>query len=202
MASPIRSLCTAGAALTLLVLVSPAGLSSQTTAVKCKDGTTSASSGRGACSGHGGVDKTATTAEKKTVKKEEKTATAVVKKTPGAQVTSLCADGTTSNATGRGACSGHGGVKGAAATSKATGTPITAPATAAPAKPKAVETKPVTAPAAPKPRAAATTSTAGSGGREDKNPAGAIAQCKDGMYSHAKNRTGACSRHGGVAKWM
>jgi hypothetical protein len=36
---------------------------------------------------------------------------------------------------------------------------------------------------------------------EDKNPAGAIAQCKDGTYSHAKARTGACSRHGGVAKW-
>jgi hypothetical protein len=36
---------------------------------------------------------------------------------------------------------------------------------------------------------------------EDRNPAGAIAQCKDGSYSHAKARTGACSRHGGVAKW-
>jgi large subunit ribosomal protein L22e/Meckel syndrome type 1 protein len=36
---------------------------------------------------------------------------------------------------------------------------------------------------------------------EDHNPAGAIAQCKDGTYSHAKVRTGACSRHGGVAKW-
>lgn len=36
---------------------------------------------------------------------------------------------------------------------------------------------------------------------EDRNPAGAIAQCKDGTYSHAKGRTGACSRHGGVAKW-
>jgi large subunit ribosomal protein L22e/Meckel syndrome type 1 protein len=37
---------------------------------------------------------------------------------------------------------------------------------------------------------------------ENRNPAGAIAQCKDGLYSHAKGRTGACSRHGGVAKWM
>lgn len=36
---------------------------------------------------------------------------------------------------------------------------------------------------------------------EDHNPVGAIAQCKDGTYSHAKVRTGACSRHGGVAKW-
>ncbi len=139
MVSPIRSLCTAGAAPTIFALASPA-LASQATAVKCKDGTTSASSGRGGCSGHGGV-------------------------------------------------------KGAAATSKATGVPIAAPATAAAPK-KTVYTKPITPPA---PHA---TSVAGSGGGEDKNPAGAIAQCKDGMYTHAKNRTGACSRHGGVKKWM
>lgn len=37
---------------------------------------------------------------------------------------------------------------------------------------------------------------------ENSNPTGAIAQCKDGTYSHAKARTGACSRHGGVGKWM
>ena len=198
MASPIRSFFTAGAALTVFALASSTAWASQTTAVKCKDGSTSASAGRGACSGHGGVDKTASKAVSKTVKTEEKAAKAVVKKTPGAQLTSMCADGTTSNSTGRGACSGHGGVKGAAATSKATGVPVAAAGTAAPPKPKAVYTKPITPPA-PKPVA---TSVAGSGGREDNNAAGAIAQCKDGMYSHSKNRTGACSRHGGVAKWM
>ena len=36
---------------------------------------------------------------------------------------------------------------------------------------------------------------------DDKNPAGAIGRCKDGFYSHSKQREGACSRHGGVAKW-
>jgi len=36
---------------------------------------------------------------------------------------------------------------------------------------------------------------------DDKNPAGAIGRCKDGFFSHSKVRTGACSRHGGVAKW-
>lgn len=196
MVSPIRSLFTAGAALTVFALASSAA-SAQGTAVKCKDGTTSASSGRGACSGHGGVDKTATKTEKKTVKTEEKAATAVVKKTAGTQVTSMCADGTTSNSTGRGACSGHGGVKAAAATSKATGVPVAAAGTAKPPKAtKTPYTKPITRPAAPK------TSVAGSGAREDNNAAGAIAQCKDGMYSHSKNRTGACSKHGGVAKWM
>lgn len=53
---------------------------------------------------------------------------------------------------------------------------------------------------APAPKPAATAS--GSGESVNKNPSGAIAQCKDGTYSHAKSRQGACSRHGGVAKWM
>ncbi len=35
----------------------------------------------------------------------------------------------------------------------------------------------------------------------NSDSAGAIAQCKDGSYSHAQHRSGACSRHGGVAKW-
>jgi large subunit ribosomal protein L22e/Meckel syndrome type 1 protein len=50
---------------------------------------------------------------------------------------------------------------------------------------------------APAPRKAGTSEAV-----ENHNPAGAIAQCKDGFYSHAKGRTGACSRHGGVGKWM
>jgi len=37
---------------------------------------------------------------------------------------------------------------------------------------------------------------------ENANPSGATAQCKDGTYSHAAHHSGACSRHGGVAKWM
>jgi hypothetical protein len=32
--------------------------------------------------------------------------------------------------------------------------------------------------------------------------AGATARCEDGTYSHAKTRSGACSTHGGVAKWI
>jgi Protein of unknown function (DUF3761) len=31
--------------------------------------------------------------------------------------------------------------------------------------------------------------------------AGATGQCNDGSYTMAKNHQGACSRHGGVAKW-
>ena len=37
---------------------------------------------------------------------------------------------------------------------------------------------------------------------DSKDPKGATARCKDGMYSHSKTRTGACSRHGGVASWI
>jgi large subunit ribosomal protein L22e/Meckel syndrome type 1 protein len=57
---------------------------------------------------------------------------------------------------------------------------------------------------APKPAAAPARKVAAAAPAtaENSNPAGAIAQCKDGLYSHAKGRTGACSRHGGVAKWM
>jgi hypothetical protein len=167
-------------------------LQAQATATICKDGTTSVSSGRGACSGHGGVNKKAVTHQKKVVKSEVKAATAVARRTPGAQVTTLCVDGTMSNSTGRGTCSGHGGAKGAEATSKATGEPIPAARTAAVPR------------ASARARERANSNSAvvsGSGAREDNNPAGAIARCKDGLYSHARNRQGACSRHGGVASW-
>ncbi|MBA2684591.1 MAG: DUF3761 domain-containing protein, partial [Gemmatimonadaceae bacterium] len=44
--------------------------------------------------------------------------------------------------------------------------------------------------------------TGGSGAPENSDATGAVAKCKDGMYSHAAHRTGACSRHGGVAQWL
>lgn len=50
--------------------------------------------------------------------------------------------------------------------------------------------------AAPRAAAPAPTMTSASG------PDGATAACKDGTYSHAKQHSGACSRHGGVAKWF
>jgi hypothetical protein len=33
-------------------------------------------------------------------------------------------------------------------------------------------------------------------------PQGATAQCRDGSYSFSQSRRGACSHHGGVAKWL
>lgn len=37
---------------------------------------------------------------------------------------------------------------------------------------------------------------------EEKDAKGATAMCKDNTYSHAKNRQGMCSGHGGVVKMM
>jgi hypothetical protein len=48
----------------------------------------------------------------------------------------------------------------------------------------------------------ATTSRNGSASGENNNFNGATAQCKDGTYSHAAHRQGACARHGGVSKWL
>jgi hypothetical protein len=33
-------------------------------------------------------------------------------------------------------------------------------------------------------------------------PQGATAQCRDGSYSFSHSRSGTCSHHGGVAKWL
>jgi hypothetical protein len=46
----------------LLMLPGTSALADTSTPVTCKDGTTSPHGGRGACSGHGGIDKTATAA--------------------------------------------------------------------------------------------------------------------------------------------
>ena len=106
-----------------------------------------------------------------------------------------CKDGTTSTATGRGACSGHGGVQKPTATGAATGagsagTAATAPQAAAPAA-----APPAATGAAP--GASKSSATAGS-----TAPAGATAKCKDGSYSKSQHHSGTCSHHGGVAEWL
>lgn len=95
---------------------------------------------------------------------------------PAAAPTKTCKDGTISSATGKGACSGHGGVQKAKKAAVATA-PAAAAAPAAPAK--------TTAPAA-----------------DGAAPAGATAKCKDGTYSKAKSHKGACSKHGGVDSFL
>ncbi len=111
-----------------------------------------------------------------------------------------CKDGTSSNATGRGACSGHGGVKkDAAATEKAAVEPAKEK-TAKPAKKETVAAPAAAAaPAAPAaaPAAASRSAPAAAGGAQ-----GATAKCKDGTYSHSTGHKGACSHHGGVGEWL
>lgn len=97
--------------------------------------------------------------------------------------TVMCNDGTTSTATGKGACSSHGGVK-KADTSKAGAKAATTTA----AKPAATS-----APKAAKPSDTAKGKTAGKTATKT-----AMVKCTDGTMS--KGGQGACSSHGGIAK--
>ena len=110
-----------------------------------------------------------------------------------------CKDGTTSTATGKGACSGHGGVQKASKTKAAADTAAATP----PATPAAAAAPAATTPAAP---AAAKTSTATksvpTATASNTDPTGATAKCKDGTYSKSQHHSGTCSSHGGVAEWL
>lgn len=156
----------------------------------CKDGTTSTATGRGACSGHGGVQKASKAAASAAAPAVAPASAAAA--APAAHTMSgggsTCKDGTTSATTGRGACSGHGGVQKAPK-----GSPAAAAAPAA-------ATAPAAAPAAAKSATvskSAPTTTAG-----NTDPTGATAKCKDGTYSKSKHHSGTCSSHGGVAEWL
>jgi hypothetical protein len=108
----------------LMLTVAATAQAQKGTATPCKDGTTSTVSGRGACSGHGGVDgeklaaqKKAANTAKQAAKKSEKTAEksakteAKTEKKEASAATKMvkCTDGAMSKG-GRGACSGHGGI--------------------------------------------------------------------------------------------
>jgi hypothetical protein len=109
-----------------------------------------------------------------------------------------CKDGTLSKG-GQGACSSHGGI----ATKATMKSDAKAATTAAKSDAKAMKS----AAKADAKMAKAETKTAAKDMKadakaEEKDAKGATAQCKDNTYSHAKNRQGMCSGHGGVAKMM
>jgi hypothetical protein len=98
------------APLLAFALTLPTHAADATAPTTCKDGTTSDATGKGACSGHGGVQKAA-----KSSTTEAAPAPAAAPAAPAASGgPTTCKDGTTSSATGKGACSGHGGVQKAA----------------------------------------------------------------------------------------
>jgi hypothetical protein len=133
--------------------------------VTCADGTTS-EAGRGACSHHGGIAKTRAS-EPKRETSTRKTETSGRKTTTTTRV--RCNDGSTSTATGRGACSRHGGVAG-----DADRTSSREPSRESTREPTRESTR----------NADPSTSL--------------VVRCEDGTISIAQGR-GACSHHGGVA---
>jgi hypothetical protein len=162
------------------------------TTVTCKDGTTS-KGGRGACHGHGGVDKSKAASETAAAPAASTTSAAA------SETTVTCKDGTTSKG-GRGACHGHGGVD--KTKSSASGQPSTAaPASAAaPSAPPPIMPQPTAAPHAAAP--ATETEKVAKGKAATDDPVGAIAKCKDGKYWHGTKHSGSCSHHGGVDTWL
>jgi len=168
-----------GAMLAAALLAAPAVSSAQDASgspVVCNDGTTSAHGGRGACSGHGGINKSASASSSSAPATTPAAAAAPAAASSSPSVGAgavVCNDGTTSTHSGRGACSGHGGVNKAASSGGTA--PAAAPTSAAP-----------TAAEAP----ATTSGSSGSGGP---------VVCKDGTTS-AHGGRGACSGHGGINK--
>jgi hypothetical protein len=106
--------------LTMPLLCTATYAQTAATSVLCKDGTTSTTTGKGACSHHGGVNKSGTASGSNGGSGSGAAATnaapaPAAPAAPSAPASSaggsvLCKDGTTSTTTGKGACSHHGGV--------------------------------------------------------------------------------------------
>jgi Protein of unknown function (DUF3761) len=162
------------------------------TPTTCKDGTTSTSTGKGTCSGHGGVQKAGTTAAPAApAASTPAAAPAAPAASGGGGGTSTCKDGTTSTSTGKGTCSGHGGVQ-----KDSKSQPAAAATAATPAAPAAAATAPAAAKSSTASKSAPTAASS------NTDPTGATAKCKDGTYSKSQHRSGTCSSHGGVAQWL
>src|SRR5215472_15259927 len=105
-----------GSALVASMLAFPlVGSAADTTTVLCNDGTTATHTGKGACSHHGGVNKSGTASAGSSSSSTGGGGAGGTSSSMGSPAdtsagTVLCNDGTTSTRTGKGACSHHGGV--------------------------------------------------------------------------------------------
>jgi hypothetical protein len=158
--------------ITSMLVLSSGMLSAQAAKVTCKDGSKSGG-GQGACSGHGGI------AVKATAKANAKAAKADVK-----------VDAKVAKANAKAAMSE------AKADTKAAAAKIEQKADAKMAKADEKMAK------ANAKMAKADAKMDTKMAMEDREAKGATAVCKDKTYSHAKTHQGACSSHGGVAKFL
>ena len=156
------------------IALAPLAVNAQATAgVTCKDGTASAATGRGACSGHGGVDKAASKAAKRRAKAAKAEAKAEAKEAKEETKTAT-KDAKQENKTAE-------------------------RETRVPARETRAAERSVSRSVSSDVRQ---TNKIPNATASNTDPTNATAKCKDGTYSHAATHRGACSRHGGVAEWL